>query len=227
LALSLELRQLVAKSSAATIALSASKKLNTDERQVLEDIQDTRRTIKDGDAIIHAGDVIDKCYIVRSGWLARQRTSVDGQMVTTNVYLPGDILSIHLGRGGPVDRFLADGAYDGEPTSDLLAARFGSTIEVKIPPPRNAIVSPNAAQNLRARDCNIADITARGRMAWQKATGYNQRSRGETLMGRWKADIGTKLNARNFENQKTEAKVGVRVLNRMAGLGRPDFERTA
>jgi len=46
-------------------------------------------------------------------------------------------------------------------------------------------------------------------------------------MGRWKAVIGTKLNARNFENQKTEAKVGVRVLNRMAGLGRPDFERTA
>ncbi len=27
-----------------------------------------------------------------------------------------------------VDLFLADGAYDGEPTSDLLAARFGSTI---------------------------------------------------------------------------------------------------
>jgi len=24
----------------------------------------------------------------------------------------------------PIDRFLADGAYDGEPTSDLLAARF-------------------------------------------------------------------------------------------------------
>ena len=128
---------------------------------------------------------------------------------------------------GPVDRFLADGAYDGEPTSDLLAARFGSTIEVTIPPPRNAILSPNAAQNLRARDCNIADITARGRMAWQKATGYNQRSRGETLMGRWKAVIGAKLKARNFENQKTEAKVGVRVLNRMTGLGRPGFERTA
>jgi hypothetical protein len=31
----------------------------------------------------------------------------------------------------PVVLFLADGAYDGEPTSDLLVARFGSTIEVR------------------------------------------------------------------------------------------------
>ncbi len=33
--------------------------------------------------------------------------------------------------------------------------------------------------------------------------------------------------ALNFENQKTEAKIGVRVLNRMIGLGRPGLERTA
>ena len=64
-------------------------------------------------------------------------------------------------------------------------------------------------------------------MAWQKANGYNQRSRVETLMGRWKTVIGPKLKARDFENQRTEAKIGVRVLNRMTGLGRPRFERTA
>jgi hypothetical protein len=46
-------------------------------------------------------------------------------------------------------------------------------------------------------------------------------------MGRWKAVIGPKLKARAFENQKTEAKIGVRVLNRMTELGRPHFERTA
>jgi hypothetical protein len=128
---------------------------------------------------------------------------------------------------GPVSHFLADGAYDGEPTSDLLAARFGTMIEVTIPPPKNAILSPNAAKDPTARDRHIAEIAARGRMAWQKATGYNQRSRGETLMGRWKAVIGAKLKARNFENQKTEARIGVQVLNRMTGLGRPRFERTA
>ena len=110
---------------------------------------------------------------------------------------------------------------------NVLAARFGLMIEVTIPPPKNAILSPYAAKDPTARDCHVAEIAARGRMAWQNATGYNQRSRGETLMGRWKAVIGPKLKAHNFENQKTEARIGVRVLNRMTGLGRPSFERTA
>lgn len=85
---------------------------------------------------------------------------------------------------GPADLFLADDAYDGEPTSDLLAARFGSTSELTIPLPKNATLSPNAATGSTVRDCHIAEIAARGQMAWQRATGYNQRSRGETLMDR-------------------------------------------
>ena len=64
-------------------------------------------------------------------------------------------------------------------------------------------------------------------MAWQNASGYNQRSRGEILIGRWMAVIGSKLKARAFENQKTEAKIGVRVLNRMTEFVRPHSERTA
>ncbi|MCL4165097.1 UNVERIFIED_CONTAM: hypothetical protein GTU68_056603, partial [Idotea baltica] len=128
---------------------------------------------------------------------------------------------------GPVHLVLADGAYDGEPTADLLAARFGPMIEVTIPPPKNAILSPSAATDPTARDCHIAEIKSKGRMAWQKTTGYNQRSRGETLMNRWKTVVGPKLKARSFENQKTEARIGVRVLNRMTGLGRPRFVRTA
>nr|WP_083906829.1 hypothetical protein [Octadecabacter arcticus] len=64
-------------------------------------------------------------------------------------------------------------------------------------------------------------------MAWQKSSGYNQRSRIETQIGRWKVVVGPKLQARNFGNQKTEAKIGVRILNRMTELGRPNFQRTA
>ena len=45
----------------------------------------------------------------------------------------------------PADLFLAEGAYDGEPTVQALSERFGSAIEVTIPPPRNAILSPEAA----------------------------------------------------------------------------------
>jgi hypothetical protein len=84
----------------------------------------------------------------------------------------------------PVNLFLADGAYYGEPTSDLLVARFGSTIEVTIPPPKNAVLSPNAAQDPTVRDRHISDISVRREMGWQRASGYGQRSRAETLMSR-------------------------------------------
>jgi hypothetical protein len=46
-------------------------------------------------------------------------------------------------------------------------------------------------------------------------------------MARWKAVIGPKLKVRSFENQKTEARIGVSILDRMTELGRPNFERTA
>ena len=64
-------------------------------------------------------------------------------------------------------------------------------------------------------------------LTFDRGVSSYQRSRIETQMGRWKAVIGHKLKARSFENQKTEAKIGVRVLNRMTALGRPKFERTA
>jgi hypothetical protein len=46
-------------------------------------------------------------------------------------------------------------------------------------------------------------------------------------MGRWKGVIGPKLQARCFENQKTEVRIAVNVLNKMTGLGRPEFEAVA
>ncbi len=128
---------------------------------------------------------------------------------------------------GPADLFLADGAYDGDPTCDLLLERFGEGIEIAIRLPKNAMLSPDSARNPTIRNRQITEIKAYGRIAWHKTSGYNQRCRGETLMGRWKAVIGPKLKARSFENQKTEARIGVRVLNRMTELGRPSFQRTA
>ena len=133
---------------------------------------------------------------------------------------------------------IADGAYmhrrqrnavieRDERLALFVRDRLGSMIEVIIPPPKNAVYSQNAALHPTIRDLNIGEIETHGRMVWQKSSGYNQRSRIETHIGRWKTVIGPKLKARNFENQKTEAKIGVRILNRMTELGRPNFERTA
>ncbi|WP_234890181.1 hypothetical protein [Sinorhizobium medicae] len=117
--------------------------------------------------------------------------------------------------GGPIEKFIADGAYDGTPTRDLLATRFGEIVEVIIPPRLPLPALNRCWFHLSA----IAIL--------QKSTGYNKRSRAETQMGRWKAVIGPKVKARHFDNEKTEAKIGVRVLNRITELGRPKFERLA
>jgi hypothetical protein len=78
-------------------------------------------------------------------------------------------------------------------------------------------IEPNAAQDRTARDCHIAEITSNGRMAWQKATGYNQRSRGETLMGRLRAVIGSKLKARDFDRQVAEIQIRAAIVGGIHG----------
>lgn len=64
-------------------------------------------------------------------------------------------------------------------------------------------------------------------LAWQHrriSSGYNQCSRVEAQMGRWKGVVGPKLKARGLENQKTEVKIAANVLNKMAELGHATFE---
>jgi hypothetical protein len=67
-------------------------------------------------------------------------------------------------------------------------------------------------------------IMEQGRLAWQAATGYGQRALVETTMS--KALIGPRLRARGFADQRTEAAIGVAVLNRMLAAGRPDSVRS-
>jgi hypothetical protein len=71
------------------------------------------------------------------------------------------------------------------------------------------------------RDEHLKIITEFGRMSWQRSSGYNRRSLVETAMFRYKTIIGRRLRARILPNQRTEAKLGCNVLNRMTGLGMP------
>ena len=119
-----------------------------------------------------------------------------------------------------VGKVIADGAYDGQTVFDDLINAFGPDVEIIIPPPRNAILGLN-----EQRDGHIQAIAESGRLAWQKESGYNQRSKVEAQIGRWKQVIGTELRSRKFENQKTEAQIASRVLNRMTADGRAIFER--
>jgi len=124
---------------------------------------------------------------------------------------------------GRITRVTADGAYDGAPTYQTIATH-GDGIDVVIPP-RSTAVSSNDLGPPTQRDRHLAMITERGRLAWQVANDYGQRSLVETTMGRYKALIGSRLRAHGFAAQQTEAAIGTAVLNRMLAAGRPKSVR--
>ena len=55
----------------------------------------------------------------------------------------------------------------------------------------------------------------------------NQRSRVEAQAGRRKMVIGPRMQARTFDDQKTEAKIGPHILNKMTASGCAKFELVA
>jgi hypothetical protein len=70
-------------------------------------------------------------------------------------------------------------------------------------------------------------IAERGRMAWQKASGYNQRAKVEASIGRYKRVIGTALRSRTDPTEASEAALAAAALNRMLEFGRPNYVRIA
>lgn len=111
----------------------------------------------------------------------------------------------------------ADGAYDGAAVYDAVAERHpGASVII---PPRTTAVPSEATTT--QRDGHLAAIAKHGRMSWQRGSGYNRRSLAETGVCRYKAIIGRRLHARTLPSQRTEAKIGCNVLNRMTRLGMP------
>ena len=93
--------------------------------------------------------------------------------------------------------------------------------DVVIPPRASAVPGTEGADAQSRRDRHIRLIAERGRMAWQKVTGYGRRSLAETAVGRDKAIIGPKLRARSLPAQQGEAALAAEVLNRMIRVAEP------
>src|SRR4051812_8039025 len=129
---------------------------------------------------------------------------------------------------GPLVSVIADGAYDGEPVYRAVAERQPDPpVAVIIPPRSTAVPSADAETTPSQRDQHIQMIRDKGRLGWQTAVGYGRRSLGETAISRYKTVIGRGLRARTLSAQKTEARVGCSVLNRMTRLGMPVSQRIA
>jgi hypothetical protein len=123
---------------------------------------------------------------------------------------------------GEIASVTADGAYDGEPSYEAVAARQADPpAAVVIPPRATAVPSKAACTEPTPRDRHIQLIGEKGRMAWQRETNYGRRSLVETGIGRYKSSIGTKLRARTTVNQQGEATIAITVLNRMISTAKP------
>lgn len=123
---------------------------------------------------------------------------------------------------GIIASVVADGAYDGEPTYAAAAARQPDPPPAVVVPPRaSAVPSTGDPTKQTARDRHIELMAEKGRMAWQKATGYGRRALGETAIGRYKHLIGPKLRARDLPGQQGEVTVAAHALNRMIRAAKP------
>jgi hypothetical protein len=98
---------------------------------------------------------------------------------------------------------------------------------VVVPPRATAVPSDTATANPTQRDRHLQLITEKGRMGWQKASGYNTRARAEAAFSRWKQVIGDGLRLHKDERRATEVDVAVHALNRMLEFGRPISVRCA
>ncbi len=124
---------------------------------------------------------------------------------------------------GPVTS-TADGAFDRDDVYGEVAARHPEAAVI-VPPRSGAVPSQTAETAPTQRDRHLQLIAEKGRMGWQKASGYNKRARAEATIGRFKRVIGDALRFRMDQRQETEVAIAVAALNRMLELGRPEYVR--
>jgi hypothetical protein len=124
----------------------------------------------------------------------------------------------------PIASFTADGAYDQDRVYEAVAERHPDA-EVIVPPRSTATLSASAGIAPTRRDQHIREIAEHGRMGRQKSSGYNVRAKVETAIGRYKQVIGDALRSRTDKTEATEVAIAAAALNRMLGLGRPNYVR--
>jgi hypothetical protein len=127
---------------------------------------------------------------------------------------------------GQIASFTGDGAYDQEGVYASVAARHPEAAVI-VPPRSTAVPSDTAETTPTQRDQHLQAIAEKGRMGWQRASGYNIRARIEAAVSRYKRVIGDTLRSQTDGRQATEVAIAVGVLNRMLELGRPESVRIA
>src|ERR671917_72821 len=88
------------------------------------------------------------------------------------------------------------------------------------PSPANAVPSDIAETAPTQRDRHLRCLAERGRMGWQRVSGYNWRALVEADISRWKRVVGDGLRFQTDGRQASEVAIAADVLNQMLELGR-------
>jgi hypothetical protein len=127
---------------------------------------------------------------------------------------------------GPVASLTADGAYDQDGVSREIATRHPNACVI-VPPRSNAVPSQTAGTAPTQRDGHLRLIAERGRMAWQKSSGYHWRALVEAGVSRFKRVMGDGLRSGTDRRHLTEVAMTIAALNQMLELRRPESVRGA
>ena len=115
-------------------------------------------------------------------------------------------------------RFTGDGAYDQRSIYETFA-EVGA--RVVVPPLKNAVSSRANTRAAKARKRTVNRIKNVGRRQWKKEARYHCQARAENTFFRYKQILGSRLRARDPGNQRIEARLACKILNRMLQLGAP------
>jgi len=139
---------------------------------------------------------------------------------------------LHMGfnaeTGEVVAQTLTEAKYDdasqAKPLMEQTPAAQAAPIEAVIPPQKNATTrkAKRRYRHIEARNQRVEAIEGMGRKRWEKQVRYHWRSLAETGVARYKRIIGPKLRARALPQQKSEARLGCSIFNRMIHLGKPE-----
>src|SRR4029077_16112384 len=103
-------------------------------------------------------------------------------------------------------RLMPMGAYDRDDVYREVCQRHPDAAVI-VPPRSSAVPSATAEIAPTKRDRHMQLIAERGRMGWQRASGYNWRALMEADIGRYKRVIGDALRSRTGGRQMTEVAI--------------------
>lgn len=150
-----------------------------------------------------------------------QTQEIEAEALTENSGHDADQVDGQLAQvAGPIRRFYGDGSYDPWKVRKTLSTR---KIKQIIPPRHDAKIKRHGNTKGRPlpRDVAIRKIRRLGRKRWKQEVGYHRRSLAETAMYRMKSCFGNQLKNRELPNQRTEARLRCKILNRFTRLGLP------